>query len=76
MLIFVGVTALFPFFILLFLQINFSKVGDDQFQKKFETLYENTRTDSRMALTNSFNQMFRRLLFAVTAVFLMEYPFI
>lgn len=70
---FVGVAVLFPVFILVFLQCNYAKTQDEEFKDKYKTIYENTRADSRLALMNSFNQMFRRLLFAVTAVFLMNY---
>lgn len=53
--IFVAVSVAFPAFILLFLQCNYSNTKDEEFKEKYETIYENTRADSRMALLNSFN---------------------
>lgn len=53
--IFVAVALAFPAFILLFLQCNYTKTKDEEFKEKYETIYENTRADSRIALMNSFN---------------------
>ncbi len=53
--IFVVVAMAFPVFILVFLQWNHARASDEEFKEKYETIYENSRTDNRLALMNSFN---------------------
>lgn len=49
------IAVLFPWFILIFLQYNFSKTREKKFLEKFESIYENIRPDSRIALLNGFH---------------------
>lgn len=50
MILYAFVSCVFPFFILMLLQCNFEKLETASFKEKFETLYENIKPKSRLAL--------------------------
>ena len=65
-----GLLIASPFFILVFYGLNFSKVHDEKFEKKYGAVYEGLRLKSRSALVYNSYFVTRRCLFMCIALFL------
>lgn len=74
--IFAALIGLAPFFVVGFYSFNFSKLGDEEFTKKFGSVYEGLKTNSRSVIAFTTIFMVRRALFALLAVMLYKHVII
>jgi hypothetical protein len=64
--------AIMPFWVAIFYNINFEKMGDLKFESKFGAIYEGLQTDNRWCIANSVLFMVRRIALAATCIYLYE----
>ena len=69
---FVIMTLIFPVLVSLILIKNFKELGDEEFEVKYGSLKEGTRTNSKWAVIYTVIFILRRLHFAAIALFLTE----
>ena len=70
-----GATIIFPFFVVGLLMGLYKKLGTKPYRERIGAIYEEIKVDSRPPLLYNFFFVFRRFLFALTVVFLIDYPF-
>eukprot|EP00347_Sterkiella_histriomuscorum_P014104 403362154 len=67
------ITLFLPLFVLYIVQYKYNHLNNSEFKKKYDALFDKVRLNSRMSVLNTFYQMIRRLIFALSVVFLGDY---
>jgi hypothetical protein len=74
--ILLAICILLPFLIYLFISRNYSKLeGDIDFKQKYGSLFAGIRLTQKSALMYNLLFMLRRMIFALSAIYLNDYPF-
>lgn len=63
-----------PIGVAIFFRKNLGKFSSDDFEERYGSLYLNLKEDVPVALTHTILYFIRRLVYAVSLVFLGEYP--
>jgi len=63
-----------PVLLPIFLLKNKTKLEKEEFKEKYESSYDCLKTDLKIAIVYNALFMLRRLLFCLTALFLIDFP--
>lgn len=64
----IGFTIGFPIFMIFKIKINFAKIGSDEFDEQYDSLYENLNLKNFSNISYNVTFLLRRMLFAIIAV--------
>jgi hypothetical protein len=70
-----AIVVLSVFAIIIFLMVFYKRLDDNSIKSKAGTLYDRFKLNSKPALLYNAVFLFRRLLFALTCLYLIDYPF-